>query len=118
MSHHGPYSFLHGVAVLLTLGGGLSLLAYLLAPDGVGPDFLLQLTGRGGCVVLGIVLLVLADLGTRLVRLETKLGTLPSDGRVESEQPRPALGPVERSPSEQVAETETRFRAEPGTGDQ
>lgn len=39
----------------------------------------LSLVAGGACFAAGILLLVLADLGTTLVRIEMKLGTLPED---------------------------------------
>jgi hypothetical protein len=74
-----PYAVLTGVAILLTVGGALSLLGHLAGQIRQGHASDLSLVAGGACFAAGIILLVLADLGTRLVRIEMKLGTLPED---------------------------------------
>ena len=77
------YSFLKSIAIILTVVGAFSLLGHFSGQfrEGSASDFSLI----GGLVLLipGLVLLVLADLGVRLVRIETKLGTLPEDDSLE-----------------------------------
>jgi hypothetical protein len=71
------YDALRGVAALLTLGGALCLVAHLAGQISKGRASDLTLVGGLACLLVGVLFLVLADLGARLVRIETKLGTLP-----------------------------------------
>lgn len=74
-----PYALLSGVAILLAVGGALSLVGHLAGQIREGHASDLSLVAGGACFAAGILLLVLADLGARLVRIEMKLGTLPED---------------------------------------
>jgi hypothetical protein len=111
MKHGWPYSLLNAVAILLLLGGAFSLLSHLAGQFQQGSASELSLFGGAGAVILGIVFLALADFGTRLVRIETKLGTLPKDEFAESEQPRSNPGPAQEGQSAQVGKPDTRFHA-------
>lgn len=79
MKSSWPYSVLNAIAVILLLAGVVGIL------ESVGKEVL---EGSGskvrfwcglGALIFGIIFLVLADLGSRLVRIEAKLGTLPKD---------------------------------------
>jgi hypothetical protein len=74
-----PYSVLIAVALVLIMGGGFGLLDFFGGQTRQQAPSQFSLIGGGGALILGILFLVLADLGTRLVRIETKLGTLPKD---------------------------------------
>jgi uncharacterized spore protein YtfJ len=79
MKTNGPYAVLIAVALLMMMGGGFGLLDFFGGQFREGGTSDLSLIGGGGALILGILFLVLADLGIRLVRIETKLGTLPKD---------------------------------------
>lgn len=87
MKSTATYSVLNGIGVLLTVLGALSLLGHLAGQIGKGSASAASLVGGCGSFLLGLVLLVLADLGTRLVRIETRLGTLPNDDFADGERP-------------------------------
>lgn len=87
MKHDWAYSALRGVAVLLILGGAFSLLSHLAGQVREGWASSLSLTGGACALIFGILFFILADLGCRLVRLETKLGTLPKNEFARTEQP-------------------------------
>lgn len=81
------YSALNAVAVILTVVGALALLGHLAGQIREGHASEASLVGGLGALVLGILFLVLADLGARAARIEAKLGTKPSDTLPESEAP-------------------------------
>jgi hypothetical protein len=79
MKNSRAYSVLSQIAVLLTILGTLTLLAGILpVTTGKNPSQL-ELAGGLSVLILGLVFLVLSDLGARLFRIEAKLGTLPKD---------------------------------------
>ena len=79
MQNSRLYSFLYQIAALLTIVGAFTLLAGILpVTTGNNPSGL-ALAGGLSTLIIGLILLVLSDLGARLFRIEAKLGTLPKD---------------------------------------
>ena len=111
MKHGWPYSLLNAIAVLLILGGTFGLVSHFGGQfrEGYATEF--SLVGGTGLVIVGIVFMALGDLGARLVRIETKLGTLPQDEFEESELERFDRAPAQRDPSTQVGKPDTRLNA-------
>lgn len=114
MKHGWPYSLLNAVAMLLVLVGAFSLFSHFSGQFRKGSAPELSLFGGVGLVILGILFLVLADLGSRLVRIETKLGTLPKDEFTDVAEHTPVQRPSKGQPQpEQAArgsEPETRVK--------
>jgi hypothetical protein len=83
MKNSRAYSVLNQISVLFIVVGAFTVLAGI-APVTTGNNIReLELAGGTGAVVLGLVFLVLSDLGARLFRIEAKLGTLPKDDFAE-----------------------------------
>jgi len=79
MKNSRAYSVLNQIAALLAIVGAFSLLAGILpVTTGNNPSGL-ALAGGLGTLIIGLVFLVLSDLGARLFRIEAQLGTLPKD---------------------------------------
>jgi hypothetical protein len=94
MKHSRAYSVLNGIAVLLTVVGAFTALAGILPVATRGNPSGLELIAGSGIALIGLVFIVLSDIGSRLYRIEAKLGTLPKydfgEEKSESDRDAPA----------------------------
>lgn len=73
------YPFLRGIAVILIGGGAFCLVGHLIGQIRIGFASEISLIGGLIALIVGIISLALADLGSRLVRIEKKLGSSSED---------------------------------------
>ena len=69
------YSFLQALAVVLTGAGTLCLISHLSGQIRIGSASEASLVGGLIALVLGVILPALADLGSRLIRIEKEGGS-------------------------------------------